>query len=154
MTSNATRTAVVALLLAVVPGLVSCSEEPADGAVRAPAATSSAPEPDRARERERELEPTTQATPDDVVVVDIVIADGAVTPTGRQVDVTVGQDVRLQVDSDAPDELHVHSAPEEQTFEVAVAAGQTFEFTTEQPGQFDVELHESGTLVAQLVVQP
>ncbi len=88
------------------------------------------------------------------VVVDITIANGQVNPDAADVDVAVGEQVQLRVDSDAVDELHVHSAPEEQEFEVAAAEGQTFEFVAEQPGQFDVELHSSDTLVARLVVRP
>lgn len=91
---------------------------------------------------------------DDEVVVQITVKDGSVDPAGEQVDVTVGQTVVLEVDSDAADELHVHSAPEEQEFDVKAADDQQFKFVAEQPGQFEVELHESELLVVQLVVQP
>ncbi len=88
------------------------------------------------------------------VEVEIEIEDGRVTPTAEQVEVNVGEVVVFEVDSDAPQELHIHSAPEEQTFAVKATDDQNFKLTVEQPGQFDVELHESGTLVAQLVVRP
>jgi len=91
---------------------------------------------------------------DRAVEVEIEIEDGRVTPTAEQVEVNVGEVVVFEVDSDAPQELHIHSAPEEQTFAVKATDDQNFKLTVEQPGQFDVELHESGTLVAQLVVRP
>jgi len=91
---------------------------------------------------------------DRAVEVEIEIEDGRVTPTAEQVEVNVGEVVVFEVDSNAPQELHIHSAPEEQTFAVKATDDQNFKLTVEQPGQFDVELHESGTLVAQLVVRP
>jgi len=91
---------------------------------------------------------------DRAVEVEIEIEDGRVTPTAEQVEATVGDTIEVEVDSDAPNELHVHSAPEEQEFAIKARDDQRFRFTVEQPGQFDVELHEGGTLVAQLVVRP
>ena len=90
---------------------------------------------------------------DDAVVLDITIADGEVTPAGETVDAKVGQQIELRVDSDAEDELHVHSNPEHE-FEVKAADGQDFTFTIEQPGQVEIETHETGVVVAELVVTP
>ena len=128
----------------------------------APAASPSQEEPTKTKAQhhhstESSSEPSASATQkpdDDEVIVPITIQSGSVDPAGEQVDVTVGQTVVLDVDSDAADELHVHSAPEEQEFDVKAADDQQFQFVAEQPGQFDVELHESDVLVVQLVVQP
>ena len=98
------------------------------------------------------MSPPTQPD-DDAVVLDITIADGEVTPAGETVDAKVGQQIELRVDSDAEDELHVHSNPEHE-FEVKAADGQDFTFTIEQPGQVEIETHETGVVVAELVVTP
>jgi len=90
---------------------------------------------------------------DDAVVLDITIADGAVTPAGESVEATVGQPIELRVDSDAAEELHVHSNPEH-AFEVQPGNGQVFTFSVQQPGQVEIETHETGVVVAELVVRP
>jgi hypothetical protein len=88
------------------------------------------------------------------VTVAISIAGGEVDPAGKQVEATVGQTVVLVVDSDAAEELHVHSAPDDHEFAIEPGQNQTFRFPVEQPGQFDIETHDTGVLVAQLVVRP
>ena len=98
--------------------------------------------------------PKSNQSNDGSVTLEIVLAGDEVTPTGKQVEVRVGQRVQLRVDSDVTDELHVHSAPAEKLFEISADDDQRFQLVPQQPGQFDVEVHSSGTLVAQLVVRP
>ncbi len=107
-----------------------------------------------AAESDQATPSTPRPTKDGSATLEIVLADGQVTPTGKQVEVRVGQRVELRVDSDVTDELHVHSAPAEQLLEISAADDQRFQLVPQQPGQFDVEVHSSGTLVAQLVVRP
>ena len=100
--------------------------------------------------------PATQASsaseaPD--TVLDVTIAGGTVTPVNAELNATVGRTITLRVDSDAEDELHVHSVPEH-TFEVAAAPSQTFEFTVDVPGRVEIELHHLGRTVATLQVRP
>jgi hypothetical protein len=85
------------------------------------------------------------------VVIDVTIADGEVSPAGKQVDAAVGQPIEVHVDSDAPDELHVHSSPEHE-YEIKPADDQVFRFSIDQPGQVEIETHETDTVVAELVV--
>ncbi len=91
----------------------------------------------------------------DPVIVDITIADGEIDPQGEEIDATVGQPIELHVDSDTADEIHVHSEPEHE-FEVAADPGtnQIFRFSVEIPGQVEIESHETGTTIVQLVVTP
>ncbi|MEV0685687.1 hypothetical protein AB0I35_17675 [Nocardia sp. NPDC050378] len=84
--------------------------------------------------------------------IDIRIADGEVSPVNTRTEVAVGQRIVLRVDSDATDELHVHSAPAH-TFPVTAAAGQEFDFTVAVPGQVDIELHRLGRTVTTLLVR-
>lgn len=60
--------------------------------------------------------PKSNQSNDGSVTLEIVLAGDEVTPTGKQVEVRVGQRVQLRVDSDVTDELHVHSAPAETLF--------------------------------------
>jgi hypothetical protein len=87
----------------------------------------------------------------DPVVLEVTIADGEVTPSGEQLEAAVGQQIELRVTSDAPDELHVHSSPEHE-YEVEPGAEQVFTFSVDQPGQIEIETHETETVVAELEV--
>lgn len=86
------------------------------------------------------------------VAIEVTIADGQVSPTNEQLQAAVGQPIVIRIDSDAADELHVHSTPEH-TFPVAAAPGQEFEFTVEMPGRVDVELHNTHTTIATILVR-
>jgi hypothetical protein len=93
-------------------------------------------------------------TEDDAVEIEIEIENGRVTPSGERVDVRIGEPIRFVVDSDVADQLHVHSTPEH-TF--AVKPGdddKRFEFTLNQPGVVEVELHELGDVVVSLAARP
>jgi hypothetical protein len=99
----------------------------------------------------------TESEPSDVPasaarVIDIRIANGAVSPANTRTEAEVGQRIVLRVDSDATDELHVHSSPAH-TFPVAAAAGQQFDFTVTVPGQVEIELHHLGRTVTTLLVR-
>ena len=91
--------------------------------------------------------PNAQAPPPAQLVIDITIAGGGVTPTNAQLEATVGEPIVLRVDSDAADQLHIHSIPEH-TFDVEPRAGQSFEFSVDVPGRVDVELHELDRTIA------
>jgi hypothetical protein len=93
-------------------------------------------------------------TEDDAVEIEIEIENGRVTPSGERVDVQVGEPIRLVVDSDAADELHVHSTPEHSFPVKAGDDDKQFEFTLNQPGVVEVELHELGDVVVSLAARP
>jgi major membrane immunogen (membrane-anchored lipoprotein) len=93
-----------------------------------------------------------QQAPPEQLVVDVTIKDGKVTPTNEQLQAKVGDPIVLRVDSDAADQLHVHSNPEH-TFAVEPKAGQSFQFTVTVPGKVDVELHELNRTIASIAVQ-
>lgn len=86
------------------------------------------------------------------LIVDVAIQDGQVTPTNAQLSAAVGEPIVLRVDSDSPDELHVHSTPEH-SFDVAAGSGQSFQFTVDMPGRVDVELHELHKTIATIQVR-
>ena len=85
------------------------------------------------------------------VVVDITFDGDSVTPNGERIDAKVGEPVTLNIDADAPGELHVHSTPEQ---EIAYDAGtSTHEVTFDQPGIVDVESHDLEKVVVQVEVR-
>ncbi|SCX29265.1 hypothetical protein [Mycolicibacterium fluoranthenivorans] len=97
-------------------------------------------------------EMTDQQSPPERVVIDVTIAGGNVTPTNQQVHAKVKQPIIVRVNSDAADQLHVHSNPEH-TFDIKPENGQAFQFTVDVPGKVDVELHHLDKTVATITVQ-
>jgi len=91
-------------------------------------------------------------TPPDRLVFRLQIKEGQVTPTNKQFQAAVGQPIIIRVDSDAADELHVHSNPEH-SFKIEAGPGQLFQFTVDVPGKVDVELHELDKTVATITVR-
>jgi hypothetical protein len=95
--------------------------------------------------------PSSQPSEPAGVVVDITFDGDSVTPNGERIDAKVGEPVTLNIDADAPGELHVHSTPEQ---EIAYDAGtSTHEVTFDQPGVVDIESHELGNIVVQVEVR-
>jgi hypothetical protein len=95
--------------------------------------------------------PDQQGAPERLIVR-VTIKDGAVTPTNEQLEAAVGQPILFRVDSDAADELHVHSNPEH-SFKIEAKPGQVFQFTVSVPGKVDVELHELNKTIATIAVR-
>lgn len=93
-----------------------------------------------------------QQRPTDRVSIDVSIEGGKVDPTNARVQAKVGEPIVLRVNSDAADELHVHSVPEH-TFKVDPKPGQQFQFTVDVPGNVEIELHELNRVVATVQVQ-
>ena len=87
----------------------------------------------------------------DVQVITVSYAGGVITPPEGRVSVKVGQKVELRVTSDVAEIVHNHL----NNVEHDVAAGGTvvFDFTADNPGIYEVELHKSNKLLLQLVVQ-
>ncbi|GAC1399524.1 MAG: hypothetical protein NVS4B6_22520 [Mycobacterium sp.] len=82
---------------------------------------------------------------------DVTIAKGRVTPANATWRARAGQPITVRMNSDATDELHVHSSPDHE-FEVAVAPNQAFTFSVEVPGSVAIELHHLHKTVATLHV--
>lgn len=156
-------------LLAAATGallLAGCSEETAEP-TGSPAVSAPTTEPDTAQSPGEAAAPSGGAAPGtaeeggeesgalepDVGVqeVEVSVADGAVTPPPGRVEVALGDRVRLTVLSDQPDEVHVHGYE----LEGPVGPGQPFvvEFVADADGQYEVETHDSGLLLFQLLVR-
>jgi hypothetical protein len=86
------------------------------------------------------------------LAIDVDIKGGNVTPTNQQLQAGVKEQVIIRVNSDAADELHVHSTPEHK-FNVEAKPMQVFQFTVDVPGKVDVELHKLNKTIATITVQ-
>jgi hypothetical protein len=86
------------------------------------------------------------------LVIDATIKGGNVTPTNEQLQAAVKEQIVIRVNSDATDELHVHSTPEH-SFNVEATPMQVFQFTVDVPGKVDVELHHLNKTIATIQVQ-
>ncbi|KUH66336.1 hypothetical protein AU184_00675 [Mycolicibacterium novocastrense] len=93
-----------------------------------------------------------QQRPPDRLTIDVTIEGGNVEPTNAQIQGKVGEPIVLRVNSDAADELHVHSVPEH-TFKVDPTPGQQFQFTVDVPGNVEIELHDLNRVIATVQVQ-
>lgn len=94
-----------------------------------------------------EVGPDTKA---DVRAV-IRIAGGEVTSAPDRIEADKGDVVRIEVHSDAPDTVHLHWYD----LEAPVRPGEpaVITFTAGQTGRFEVESHDSGLLLTQLLVR-
>ena len=95
--------------------------------------------------------PNEQAPPTRLLV-DVTIKDGKVTPTNEQLKAGVKEQIVIRINSDAVDELHVHSTPDH-SFNVEARPVQSFQFTVDVPGEVDVELHKLNQTIATIQVQ-
>ena len=96
---------------------------------------------------------TSQAdsAPTEPEMVMITVQGDTVEPSGKKIDVAVGQPVELVVKSDVAGEIHVHSDPEEEMEFEPGTSSRTI--TIARPGLVDVERHQPDTLVVQLEVR-
>jgi predicted outer membrane protein len=96
-------------------------------------------------------EPTEETSSPATAAIEIEIDGDSIEPNGMRVKVAAGEPVNLEVESDRPAELHVHSSPE-QVLEVEKGESM-LTLTIERPGIVDVEEHETGKIVLQLEVR-
>lgn len=92
-----------------------------------------------------------QAPPTELEI-DVSISGGKVTPTNQQLKAAVHEPIIVKMNSDAADELHVHSTPEHK-FTVQPQSGQSFQFTLDAPGDVDVRLDKADKTIATIAVQ-
>jgi plastocyanin len=94
---------------------------------------------------------TTDPSGDEADVnVEVTIAGGKVSPSGASIKVAAGNTVKIAGTSDVDEELHVHGY--DKTLELKAGKPASVTFKADTKGTFEVETHESGKLVAKLVV--
>lgn len=95
-------------------------------------------------------EPTESPTPD-AVEIEIEVEDGEVSGPG-DVEVTQGERVRLVVEADISDEVHVHGY--DLSAEVTPEEPAVIVFRADAPGVYEVELESAGLPLLELSVVP
>ncbi len=83
--------------------------------------------------------------------ISVRISDGKVEGVPARVEVDRGNQVRIEVTSDRSDELHVHGY--DRTVPLTPGSPAVAQFMADLPGVFEVETHDSGLLLFQLVVR-
>ena len=141
------------LLTAALAGCGSSADEP--GASGTPSESSSeSPEsasPSAGGKATRKPPPSPSSSPAAAATLDIQVAGDEVMPVAEQIDLEAGDSLLVRVRSDRAGELHVHSDPE-QYVEFGSGSG-VHELTLENPGSVDIEEHDSGALVARVLVR-
>jgi hypothetical protein len=85
------------------------------------------------------------------VLVEAKVTGNNVQTANRRVRVDLGQKVRIQVEADRAEEVHVHSY--DLKGDVAPGKPAVIDFTADIPGVFEVELEESSLRLFELQVQ-
>ena len=85
------------------------------------------------------------------VSIDVLIAKGKISPAPGALQAKKGDHVDITITSDTADEVHVHGYD----IEKPLTPGQPTEiqFDATQQGRFEVETHESGKTLFQLIVR-
>ncbi|MFD4373048.1 hypothetical protein [Streptomyces sp. NPDC058486] len=112
--------------------------------------TPSTPPPSSAPTPTTNPTPTPTATPTGRIL-DIRVTGSTVEPAPSRVEVKKGERVTLRVTSDRADTVHVHGYDREASLAPGTPASLTL--TTDRTGLFEVETHESGLVLTQLVVR-
>jgi hypothetical protein len=141
-------TASVLLPALALLGLAGCGgdDQPASGGTPT---TSSAPAGQPSSPSDSPSGPATTAAQADVVIT-ATVAGGKITPNTQTVKAKQGQSVMVTVTSDEADELHIHGYDKEVELQPGKPGSVTF--TADTKGTFEIETHESGKLVAKLIV--
>jgi ABC-type glycerol-3-phosphate transport system substrate-binding protein len=84
------------------------------------------------------------------VTINVTVANGKVNPSGATIKAKAGQTILVTAVSDAADEVHIHGYDKELPLTPGKPA--SVKFTANMKGTFEIETHESGKLVAKLVV--
>jgi heme/copper-type cytochrome/quinol oxidase subunit 2 len=84
-------------------------------------------------------------------LIEIKVTGDQVETAERRVTVATGEKVRIRVQSDVADEVHVHSYDLKK--DVAPGKPAVIEFTADVPGSFEVELEEAHRKLIDLQVQ-
>ncbi len=148
------RLALPLLALALLAG--ACGDDDEGGSTATTAASPATTAAPDASTTTAPVDDTTTTAPDEpdprpaVQVIEITVTGGQ--PSGGPVgeEVPLGTEVSIQVTADAADEVHLHGY--DLTAEVAPGQLGEITFTADIPGQFEVELEGSGTLLVELSV--
>ena len=140
--------AVIVLFIVLRPGE---DEEASTGPTASVTETPTATETETATETGSPTETTSASPTPDAVEIEVEVEDGNVEGPG-DVEVRRGERVRLVVEADVSDEVHVHGY--DLLAEVTPDEPAVIAFRANAPGVFEVELEGAGLLLLELTVTP
>ncbi|MER6969922.1 hypothetical protein ABT304_02580 [Nocardioides sp. NPDC000445] len=93
----------------------------------------------------------TTESPDLGPLLTVTIDGEEVSPNAEEIELSTGEKLAVEIDSDRAGELHVHSTPEQS---IEYAEGTTnSEIVVSTPGTVEVEDHDTGAVVALIEVR-
>lgn len=140
--------AVIVLFVVLRPGE---DEEASTGPTATATGTPTATETGSPTATESLTETTSASPTPDAVEIEVEVEDGNVEGPG-DVEVRQGERVRLVVEADVSDEVHVHGY--DLLAEVSPDEPAVIVFRANAPGVFEVELEGAGLLLLELTVTP
>jgi hypothetical protein len=147
--------ALAGIVIAVVVFLFVADDDTADqeSEKTQQAETQTVPEDPADGEDKPGKEPKEPQEPPEPQVPQLEIRDGAPVEGPLELEVTVGEELRIDIMTDAPDELHLH------TYDVYldIVPGKTNELLVENAdieGVIELESHSTGALLAEISVVP
>lgn len=144
------RRALVAAALAALV-LTGCGEPEGSATGQATSGSESPTASESVAATEPPAESPSSPADDKAEAIEVEIEGDRIEPNGKRVQVSAGETVTLDVESDRAAELHVHSSPE-QVLEVKPGES-TLTLVIERPGIVDIEEHDTGLIVLQLEVR-
>ena len=141
--------AVTVLFIVLQPG--DGDEDAASGPTPTVTETPTPSETSTATETESPTETTSASPTPDAVEIEVEVEDGEVQEPG-DVEVQQGERVRLVVEADVSDEVHVHGY--DLLAEVTPNEPAVIVFRADAPGVFEVELEGAGLPLLELTVTP
>ena len=140
--------AVVVLFVVLAPGE---DEEPPTATATTSGTPTTTETTPTATETESPTETTSASPTPDVVEIEVEVEDGEVDGPG-DVEVQQGERVRLVVEADVTDEVHVHGY--DLLADVSPSEPAVIVFRADAPGVFEVELEGARLPLLQLTVSP
>ena len=150
--------ALAGIVIAVIVVLFVANDDTADQGTEttAPAetqATEPEDEPGDTGGDDEKQKPDNPEKPEEPAVPQLEIRDGAPVGGPLEVEVTEGDELRIDITTDAPDELHLHSYD----VYLDIQPGKINELVVESAdigGVFELESHTTGALLAEISVVP
>ncbi|MFD7257425.1 hypothetical protein [Streptomyces sp. NPDC059874] len=127
------------------------SGKPVEGTLQLTAAAPGGPGGHSHTQAPSQTAPAAPAAPEADRTVTVTVRDGKVSPAPARTELRRGERVALRVTSDRADTLHVHGYDKELTLPAGQEA--TLILTVDRRGLFEVETHESGLVLTQLLVR-
>lgn len=150
MQSNGARALLVlAALVVVVIGFVALQGEDEAGVGSADPPTTTTATDDTTAATQDDVEPKPKPEPE---VTTVVVKGGEPEGGVAELEYDAGDQIRFAVESDTPDEIHVHGY--DLYADVAPGKPAELDFPADLDGIYEVEFHDAGTQVAELVVNP